>query len=221
MADELLSLRIIVVAPSLSDRAMFREAAAAARVPIELVENDGETAGARSIAAGADLAFFDMLLGREAVERMASAARAAASPPFTIALCAPDDSGSFPTDGQASRPVDEDDAHRLIAGSIRLRLPSRVLLVDDSATICSIVRKVLAATRFPLQVTEAGEGAEALALARAVEFDLVFFDYNLPGLSGLEAIAELRQAERYPDFVLITSAEDEALAEKAHAQGPF
>jgi len=157
MADELLSLRIIVVAPSLSDRAMFREAAAAARVPIELVENDGETAGARSIA--------------------------------------------------------------LIAGSIRLRLPSRVLLVDDSPTMRSIVRKVLAATRFPLQVTEAGEGAEALALARAVEFDLVFFDYNLPGLSGLEAIAELRRAERHADFVLMTSADGEALAEKAHAQG--
>ena len=217
MADELVLLRIILVMPSPSDRAMFREAAAAARVPIELVENDGETAGARSIGAGADLAFFDMLLGREAVERMASAARAAVTPPFTIALCAPDDSGSFPTDGQASRPVDEDDAHRLIARSIRLCLPSRVLLVDDSRTMRSIVRKILAATRFPLEVTEAGEGAEALA--RAVEFDLVFFDYNLPGLSGLEAIAELRQAERYPDFVLITSAEDEALAEKAHAQG--
>jgi len=47
MADELILLRIIPVMPSPSDRAMFREAAAAARVPIELVENDGETAGAR------------------------------------------------------------------------------------------------------------------------------------------------------------------------------
>jgi hypothetical protein len=195
MADELLSFRIIVVAPSPSDRAMFRNAAATARVPIELVENDSETAGARSIAAGADLAFFDTALGREAVMRMASAARATARPPFTIALCAPDDSGLFPTDGQASRPVDEDDARRLIAGSIRLRLPARVLLVDDSPTMRGIVRKVLAATRFPLEVTEAGEGGEALALACAAEFDLVFFDYNLPGLSGLEAIAELRRGD--------------------------
>ena len=79
--------------------------------------------------------FFDTALGREAVMRMASAARATARPPFTIALCAPDDSGLFPTDGQANRPVDEDDARRLIAGSIRLRLPARVLLVDDSPTI--------------------------------------------------------------------------------------
>ena len=167
----------------------------------------------------ADLVFFDTALGREAVMRMASAARATARPPFTIALCAPDDSGLFPTDGQANRPVDEDDARRLIAGSIRLRLPARVLLVDDSPTMRGIVRKVLAATRFPLEVTEAGEGGEALALACAAEFDLVFFDYNLPGLSGLEAIAELRRAKRYPDFVLMTSADDEALAEKARAQG--
>jgi CheY-like chemotaxis protein len=150
---------------------------------------------------------------------MASAARAVSSRPFTVALGAPADSRSFPTDGQASRPEDEDDAHRLIAGSIRLRLPSRVLLVDDSPTMRSIVRRVLAATRFPLDVTEAGDGGQALALARAAEFDFVFFDHNLPGLSGLEAIAELRRAKRYPGFVLMTSADDAALAEKAHTQG--
>jgi len=77
MADELLSLRIIVVSPSPGDRALFRNAAAAARVPIELVENDGEAAAGRSLA-GADLAFFDTALGGEAVARMVSAATAAA-----------------------------------------------------------------------------------------------------------------------------------------------
>jgi CheY-like chemotaxis protein len=219
MADELLSLRIIVVSPSPGNRAMFRNAATAARVPIELVESDGEAGAGRSIAGGADLAFFDMALGGEVVARMALAARAASNPPFTVALCGPGDTRSFPIDGQASRPQDEDDAQRLIAGLIRLRLPSRVLLVDDSPTMRSIVRRVLAATRFPLQVTEAGDGGEALALASSVDFDLIFFDHNLPGMSGLEAIAELRRAKRYPDFVLMTSADDEALAEKAHAQG--
>jgi CheY-like chemotaxis protein len=82
-----------------------------------------------------------------------------------------------------------------------------------------IVRKVLAATRFPLQVAEAVEGGEALALVRTADFVFVLFDQNLPGLSGLEAIAELRRAERNPDFVLISSTDDRALAAKAHAQG--
>ena len=94
MADELLSLRLIVVSPSPGD-ALFRNAAAVARVPIELVENDGEAAAGRSLAAGADLAFFDTALGGEAVARMASAARAASSPPFTVALGAPADFGLF------------------------------------------------------------------------------------------------------------------------------
>ena len=95
MADELLSLRLIVVSPSPGGRALFRNAAAVARVPIELVENDGEAAAGRSLAAGADLAFFDTALGGEAVARMASAARAASSPPFTVALGAPPIPGLF------------------------------------------------------------------------------------------------------------------------------
>ncbi len=219
MANELVSLRIMVISPSPNDRAMFRNAAASARLPIELLEGDGEAAARRSIATGADLAFFDMELGGQPVARMAQAARAVASRPLTVALCPPGVSGVVPTDGQANRPLDEDEARRLIVGASRLRLPSRVLLVDDSPVMRGIVRKVLAATRFPLHVAEAGEGGDALALARTADFDFVLFDHNLPGLSGLEAIAELRRAKRYPDFVLITSTDDGSLAAKAHAQG--
>jgi CheY-like chemotaxis protein len=219
MAAELLFLRIMVIAPSAKDRALFRSAAAAARLPIELIEGDNEAAIQRPIATGADLAFFDLALGGQAVARMAQAARTAARPPLTIALSAPGAGAVVPTDAQADRPLDEDEAHRLIVGASRLRLPSRVLLVDDSPVMRSIVRKVMAATRFPLRVAEAGEGGEALTLARTADFDFVLFDQNLPGLSGLEAIAELRRAKRYPDFVLITSTDDGSLAAKARAQG--
>jgi CheY-like chemotaxis protein len=219
MADELFSLRIIMVSQSPGHCEMFREAAAAAQLPIDFVATDAEGSAVRSLAAGADLAFFDSALGNEAVARLAAAAHAASSPPFTIALSARGDATSFPTDALAANPADLHDARRLLAGAIRLQSPSRVLLVDDSPTMRSIVRKVLAATRFPLDVTEADQGGQALALARAHAFDFVLFDYNLPGLSGLEAIAELRRARRYPAFILMTSAGDAALAEKARAQG--
>jgi DNA-binding NarL/FixJ family response regulator len=127
MADELVSLRIIVVSQSPGHREMFREAAAAAQVPIDCVVSDREAPAVRSLAAGADLAFFDLALGDEAVARLAAAARAAASPPFTIALSVSGDS-TFPTDALAAKPADLHDAQRLLAGAIRLRLPSRVLL---------------------------------------------------------------------------------------------
>ena len=77
-----------------------------------------------------------------------------------------------------------EEAKRLIERSIRVRLPSRVLVVDDSSTMRTIVRKILGGTRFPLDISEADEGFAALKLARESEFEIVFLDYNMPGFSG-------------------------------------
>jgi CheY-like chemotaxis protein len=94
-----------------------------------------------------------------------------------------------------------------------------VLVVDDSSTMRSIVRKILTATRFPLEVTEVAQGVEAIELARTAAFDIVFLDYNMPGFSGLETMAEFRREKRRVTFVLMTSTQDDALADRARAQG--
>ena len=91
----------------------------------------------------------------------------------------------------------------------------KVLVVDDSA----IVRKILTATRFPFEITEAQQGSDAIEAAREVAFDIVFLDYNLPGFSGLETMAELRREKRNPSFVLMTSAQDGAISGRALAEG--
>ena len=83
----------------------------------------------------------------------------------------------------------------------------------------SIVRKILAATRFPLEVVEVAQGIEAIELAREIEFYIVFLDYNVPGFSGLETMAEFRREKRNPFFVLITSTPDHAIAERARERG--
>ena len=108
---------------------------------------------------------------------------------------------------------------QLIERSIRVRLPSRVLVVDDSATMRSIVRKLLAGTRFPLDVSEADEGFAALKLVRETAIDLVFLDYNMPGLSGLETISEFKRERRRVFVVLMTSMPDESLRGRAGEQG--
>jgi CheY-like chemotaxis protein len=150
---------------------------------------------------------------------MTAAARATAKPPFTVLLCPPGTEAAFQTDALANKPSELEEAKRLLDGSTRVRPPSRVLIVDDSTTMRSIVRKILAATRFPLEVTEAEQGGQAIELARRSEFDIAFIDHHLPGLSGLETIAEFRRARHYPVFVLMTSAQDEVVATQARAQG--
>jgi CheY-like chemotaxis protein len=219
MTDELFSLQITVASGSHDCRDVLRHAASASKMPIEIMEADSVDTACRSIAAGVDLIFLDQALGSAAIELISSAARAARKPPFTVLLSPPGPTVAFPTDALATKPSGLEEAKRLMDRSVRVRLPNRVLVLDDSATMRSIVRKILTATRFPLELSEAEQGSEAIELARRIEFDIVFLDYNLPGFSGLETMAEFRREKRTPTFVLITSAQDEAVATKARAQG--
>jgi CheY-like chemotaxis protein len=219
MTDELFSLQVTVVSGSRDDRDLLRQAAAASKMPIEIAEADGTASASRSIAAGVDLVFLDVALGSETIGQVTSAARVAAKPPFTVLLSAPGPAVPFQTDALATKPSELEEAKRLIDRSVRVRLPSRVLVLDDSATMRSIVRKILLATRFPLELSEAEQGSDAIELARKIDFDVVFLDYNLPGLSGLETMAEFKREKRNPTFVLITSAQDEAVGARARAYG--
>ena len=112
-----------------------------------------------------------------------------------------------------------EEARRLVERSMRVRLPSRVLVVDDSSTMRSIVRKILGATRFPFEVSEAAEGGAALKLAGEREFDIVFLDYNMPGFNGLETLAEFKREKRRMTVVVMSSAQDVSLAERVRVQG--
>jgi CheY-like chemotaxis protein len=51
------------------------------------------------------------------------------------------------------------------------------LIVDDSSTVCSVIRKVLQASRFKLEAEEAADGSVAIELAKKQSFDIVFLDY--------------------------------------------
>lgn len=220
MTDEPLSLRVLAVSGSPADRDLLRQGAAAAKVPVDVVEASDATSAGRAIAAGVDIAFIDAALGTAAVGQVTAAARAATKTPFTVLLSQGATMPSFETDALATAPSELEEAKRFMDGAIRVRLPCRVLVVDDSSTMRSIVRKTLAATRFPVQVTEVGHGGDAIERARTTEFDIVFLDYNMPGLSGLETITEFRRdAKQRLMFVLMTSAPDEAIATRARAKG--
>ena len=83
----------------------------------------------------------------------------------------------------------------------------------------SIVRKILAGVRFPLEVCEASEGFAALKMVRDHAIDLVFMDYNMPGFSGLETIAEFQRERRRVHVVLMTSLDDPSLEVRASEAG--
>jgi DNA-binding NarL/FixJ family response regulator len=70
--------------------------------------------------------------------------------------------------------------------------PLRVLLADDHAILREGVRLVLESQADITVVGEAGDGAEALALAHRLRPDVVVMDIAMPGLNGLDATRRLR-----------------------------
>lgn len=218
MSDNLLSLRLVVVSRTAEDHELFRQAAASAMTPIDIVTANS-AAAAHGRLAGADLLYLDASLSDDEIKATLAAARAARNPPFSVQLRSPGRAEPFAADALADKPLRPEDALYLLNRSMRVRLPSWVLVVDDSTTMRSIVRKILAGVRFPLEVCEAGEGFAALKMVRDHAIDLVFMDYNMPGFSGLETIAEFKRERRRVHVVLMTSLADPSLEVRASEVG--
>ncbi|HEX8439214.1 MAG TPA: response regulator [Archangium sp.] len=82
-------------------------------------------------------------------------------------------------------------------------LASTVLVVDDEAVVRDVCARLLA--REPdLVVSLAEDAEEALELLRAQRFDVLITDKNLPGMGGVELIAESRKLQPALEAVMIT-----------------
>ena len=86
----------------------------------------------------------------------------------------------------------------------------RVLVVEDSSLVQSIVRAAL--RRYSVDVECASNGVEALAaIARDGEPDLMLLDINMPRMSGLELLGELRASgtlSRLPVIIVSTEGSE-------------
>jgi DNA-binding response OmpR family regulator len=84
--------------------------------------------------------------------------------------------------------------------------PTRVLVVDDEPKIRDIVRRYLQADGF--EITEAADGAAALAALAADPPDMIVLDVMMPVLNGLEVLRRIRLASTVP-VIMLTAREEE------------
>ncbi len=109
--------------------------------------------------------------------------------------------------GPADRPTGAAAVGQRFAVELRrLHRPSfrRLLLVDDDPAFRQLVRAHVDAAFERVQITEADDGAQAIAACRQVPFDVVLFDLHMPGVNGLELAGALHAEERAPRLVGLT-----------------
>jgi DNA-binding response OmpR family regulator len=84
---------------------------------------------------------------------------------------------------------------------------SRVLVVDDDATVAEVVTRYLEREGFDVEAVQ--DGRTALDRATASPPDLMVLDLMLPGMDGLEVFRNLRSAAPIP-VIMLTARGDEA-----------
>ncbi len=97
----------------------------------------------------------------------------------------------------------------------------QALVVDDSAVMRKIVIKSLNEAKFcEMEFVEAGDGADALQKLGEAPFDIAFVDWNMPNMTGIDFVREVRAIERREDkekmpMVMVTSERTIAKIEEA------
>jgi CheY-like chemotaxis protein len=228
MGDDLVALRILIVSDAAAERDALRSAASQASVMIDVAEVDriaDATPTCKRLANDeVDVIFLDSRMSHDGRQAVIDAARSAEARPLVISVGAADLknqalSDGIAVDGLLAKPIQPADARALLDACVRARLPNRVLVVDDSATVRSVIRKVLQSCRYNFEAEEAADGEAALEQAGKQRFDLVLLDCNMPGLDGFATLARFLQRHADTKVVMVTATNDTKIADRARAAG--
>lgn len=89
----------------------------------------------------------------------------------------------------------------------------KILWVDDEIDL--LKPHILFLEKKGYNVTTCNNGQDAIDIFDDQNFDIVFLDENMPGLSGLETLAEIKEKKSATPVIMITKSEEEYIMEEA------
>ena len=92
-------------------------------------------------------------------------------------------------------------------------MSARLLWVDDE--IDMLRAHIMFLEKKDYDVTTASNGPDAIDLCRENDFDLILLDENMPGLSGLETLLQLKEIVPTVPVVMVTKSEEEDIMDQA------
>ena len=97
---------------------------------------------------------------------------------------------------------------------------TKILVVDDVASMRHVTKSILLVADYT-NVKQAKDGEEALGILQNEAFDLIICDWEMPNMSGLELLIEIKKNEKFKDtpFLMLTSNTDELKVDIALKKG--
>lgn len=82
-------------------------------------------------------------------------------------------------------------------------MPAKLLVIDDEDSMCHFMEIMLSKEGY--QVETATSGGEGVALVKEKDYDLVIADLNMPQMSGLDVLKEIKSFKQDQDFIVMTA----------------
>jgi two-component system, NarL family, nitrate/nitrite response regulator NarL len=97
--------------------------------------------------------------------------------------------------------------------------PLRVLIADDHRLFVEALEAILASDERIEVIGQAGDGSEAVELARALKPDVVLMDVSMPVLDGFEATREIRADTEGVRVLMLTGSNSRADVDRSRDAG--
>ena len=78
-----------------------------------------------------------------------------------------------------------------------------ILVVDDSRIMRNIVKNSFAELKIPCEYLEAADGKSAFQLLETNKVSLVFLDWNMPEMDGIDFLKKVRTMPDYKELPII------------------
>ncbi|MFD1695978.1 response regulator [Roseibium aestuarii] len=182
--------------------------------------HDGKTAVQCLSRSSFDIAFLDINMPQLSGVEVMAAIHVMGSKTFAISMsdrlsaASEDKLKTFGAYDFLSKPFNNGQVLQIVETFEAIQQTYDVLLVDDSATVRRIVSKVLQKSIFNLTIHEAEDGRAAIESVKANRFRIVFTDFNMPGMDGIE-LAERLAAYTSDANVILMSTEMNATLDQA------
>jgi CheY-like chemotaxis protein len=218
-------LKVLVADDSSTVHSLFAEIAKASPIPFEIVHAHDGRQCMEMLDETIQLAFIDVNMPEMSGMEAVGAARRIGNKTFVTLMSSDANKRRQQLALQLKvyefllKPFSPEQIVAILKIYRRVTAPSKALVVDDSATVRTIIRKVLNNSIFTIEQTEVGNGALALAHCDSYRYDVVFLDGNMPVIDGYQTLDRLLTRDPSVKVVMISSERNEERRKRALDRG--